>query len=398
MANLPVSSPGPRIIAYLEDFPVRDDALGFGLSRVTGILLDCLGPRLAGVVIHDNKPWWDDQKIHPAAAARAFSPRWMRRLAKGLGGGRFAPSLHALWARTTGTRRGDLTFAVCGADPATPVRAAAFARRLGTPLALYLVDNFFAATELSTNQPIDSPVRERTREALRSARHVFAITPGLADWLRKETGGSATVLPLPFAAAPPGAGPQAFPPSRTIVFAGNPSHFYREGLRELASAITQFNRSSGGEPLRLRMTLGRSADLEGIFGTGHAVSLEPAEGPGALAAALRRSLACYLPYSGEEKFRSMTTTSFPSKLLEYLAHGRAIICHATCGTTARKYFEKNGLQRVVAPEEPGALAGALEALVKNTPDWSADYRRILDQNHAPTKIASILSATFANDS
>ena len=91
---------------------------------------------------------------------------------------------------------------------------------------------------------------------------------------------------------------------------------------------------------------------------------------------IMQSTFCYLPYSFSSETRDMTTSSFPSKLLDYLLDAKAIVVHAPNCSTPYRLFADSGLPFIASDEFE--LKNCMIDLVDKIVDLNSDYRKLLD--------------------
>jgi hypothetical protein len=384
-----------NILGYAEDFPASEKAVSHGLSRVNGRIFGCLRPEFSALIVNRSGEWWkqDDlfDNLRDVSAphlflqrvARAISAKFPDLFTEGL--------IFTLWARLGGNiRNGDWLFCPCGSSPQPAIRAAALARSLNLRLALYLVDEFQSAHRLSSGEDMPPRTKELVRKSLAQAEAVFTITSGLADCLRSQCSIEPKVLSLPY---PDVSTPRVTRPENQILFVGNASHFYIEGLTDLVRVLTELREDNGFAPV-LKITLGKAEYLPPWLRNNDLICLGPSGGSEDLAREIASSALCFLPYSFGEEFKTMVKTSFPSKLLDYLAHAKHILCYAPEYSTSVKYFKKHKLETCLTRRSTNALRNLLEHLILNAPNHSHLYRKAL-RFHDVRIIRSIILNTLA---
>jgi hypothetical protein len=89
----------------------------------------------------------------------------------------------------------------------------------------------------------------------------------------------------------------------------------------------------------------------------------------------------------------MVSTSFPSKILEYLSSAKFIIAIGPDYATSIRYFSDNQLHEIICKESEGELQEAIIKQIKNRMDLSTEYQQVISRNHNPDRIAGqIISA------
>jgi hypothetical protein len=96
----------------------------------------------------------------------------------------------------------------------------------------------------------------------------------------------------------------------------------------------------------------------------------------------------FLPYSFDEKLRTMVTTSFPSKSMEYLAYARSILVHAPDYSNSARFFARADLPTVTS--SPQAMERVIRDHLIAAPDHSAVYRSYLERYHSPAAVRDTL--------
>lgn len=385
-----------KIIAYAEDFPAAEHVVSHGLSRVNGRLLDCLRPELDALLANRCGYWWQDADLATGLKKVRQPPAWLRRMNRFLSDhapGFFPESeLIIAWARMRGgLQKGDWLFCPCGSQPEPAIRAGLLARKLNLKLALYLVDHFEAAHRLRYGSEIPEALLHQTHEVLGQADAVFTITRELAEHIQPHCRIEPTVLPLPYPQTNPALSNQL---RKQILFVGNASHFYLDGLCDLVEALESLPTK---DKATLRITLGKRDQLPPALRDSSLVETGPNGGSEELGGEIAGSVFCYLPYSFDPKFREMVTTSFPSKLLDYLAHAKSILCYAPEDSTSARYFAHHGLETALTIRDGNKLKAVISRLIQKTSDCSDSYRKAL-LSHDPRTIRNTILETVASAS
>ena len=380
-------------LIYLEDAPLAGDTAATGLSKALTPMLEAItGPTTAIAVCQTHA--YIAANLH-----RRFERQWtapkldfqLARIARKLPA--TAGTSAAAWHGASVARRLQRTdvlpmapvrvWVPVGVDPFTLVRARALARALGSRLSYYLVDDLECHP---ANQLRAAWVRDVVSSCLAEAASVYAITPGLARMLATRYGCSAKVLPLVASAscAQPTASTGADRPF--AFFLGSANHLYASGLRDLMALMAELRRDTG-QDLTLRLTCSVSQAKE-ILGhvpawvqTGGATDAEVAHLAG-------RSSFCFLPYSFDDADRHMVTTSFPSKLNDYLAYARAIVVYAPRYSVPAELFNSESVPIVV--HDVTSLRQSLSELAAQQANFSTDYRRTRDAHFSPSAALRIL--------
>ena len=101
---------------------------------------------------------------------------------------------------------------------------------------------------------------------------------------------------------------------------------------------------------------------------------------------LADSHCCFLPYSFAKEDNIMTSTSFPSKLIDYLAWARRIVVYAPKSSIPFTYFKKYVLDFAI--DDSSELYRNLLKMINFDANFSSQYRAILELEHEPKRLAS----------
>jgi hypothetical protein len=274
-------------------------------------------------------------------------------------------------ARMVRRSAADILFCFVGADPGILTRAAKLADLAGKSCVFYVVDDFLSTMRIvGVDEGTIQGVRERSRAVLRAAKHVFAITDGLGEHLRESYGVSPTTLHLAFELEPR----PMLTAKRQIIYLGSINFLYAEGLRDLFRVVERVRRSSGAE-LTVRLTVPAELAQRELGKLPDFVFSAPIQTSEGLAQEIASSLFAFLPYSFNSRERSMVTTSFPSKSMEYLAYARSIVVYGPEYGVATRVFRQMGLPSVVS--SPRELEKVVHGHQAAWPEHSALYRSYL---------------------
>jgi len=252
-------------------------------------------------------------------------------------------------------------FVLCGAD-GWFLWNVWLMQKYGLETELYLVDDIEKSAEIGGNRLEQKIVRTFLGKVLRRACKVWAISYGLADLLKDRFAVAAEWLPVPMADEPariPSPGPSSGE-TRRIVFVGGLNHLYAEPLRQLYEEISRINEKLDGAPayeLELLCYADPRPFLETLPNTKWVKCRERLSKLERLES-MRSALACFLPYSFEEKEAEMVSTSFSCKFLEYLQAGRPILVYGPKYASIPRYF---------ADEQLGLCATSLDELKETIP-------------------------------
>ena len=183
---------------------------------------------------------------------------------------------------------------------------------------------------------------------LGGASKVWTISEGFAEYLNRKYPVEARWLPVPSALEPrkrPIAHWAKDEVKRCIVFCGGINALYEEPLRDLYAEIVEFNTSNTegityflellvyGNPEPFLATLPDRRFILLRVGAGTEVRLKR----------MSSASACFLPYSFGENQRTMVTTSFSCKILEYYASAVPILVYGPAYASIPRLFRGENL-------------------------------------------------------
>jgi hypothetical protein len=389
-----------RLAIISDDPPIADNVLGSGLSRVNTRLffglIDKIGLIVCGTQCYRyskndlppelqklciiNGPFSDILKI----IYRIFPGIDIEKL-------EYFNKHHFVISkiRKNGV---NYVFCVCGVDPHGLSRGYDLAKSTSLPFAVYLVDDFLSGAELAGNQKNYNLAVRNVPSWLKSADMIFVISEGLRERIKDLYNLDSIVVPLPYDNNEKG-----FPEIRhkkyhQILFIGNLSHFYLDGLRNLITIIDHLNEEGFG-PIKLRLTI---ADPNQLGSSNHVI-YKPCENDFELKSEIQSSLICFAPYSFEEKYKVMVSTSFPSKLLDYLSAGKFILVYGPPYSTSVKYFQENKLEEVIFVNDPALVKRKILQQISEPRDFGKNYQEILRINHSIKKISSLIINSISDE-
>jgi len=366
-----------KTFLYLENAPIAEECVGFGLERVNGRLADALGRRVSGIIVNEASPWSPTTRLRPSLRGicwRLLMPAVLSRFARlfapmGLGsqGERLAlwlPLLKA-WKRLRGT---NMLLVPIGSDDMALMRGRWLAQKLGIPYVIYAVDD----CELMGG------AYPGFRSDLLDAHRIFALTPTLCAVWQQRYGVSCRLLNLPYEVPEQEISPQR---SSQILFLGSLNALYAERLVCLHKVVREINREDGFN-LTLRFTIAKPEQVLQLLGSLESVVIQPCEGESAFHDLLASSLMCYAPYSFDPAMEHSVRTSFPSKVLEYLAWAPCILADGPEYSSLCQMFSKSGLPELIINGDPESLLKVVRRIAKDQPNHSKLYRAALRQEHS----------------
>jgi hypothetical protein len=374
-----------RIFVYTEDAPVHPDVMAHGMHRASPSILRAIIGHIDGIAMYQIRHRYErhelDRELEPlcigvSRPTTVLCKALRRYPALDFGISDTLPA-HAL-ARVVRNSPADILFSHVGADPGILTRAAKLASLAGKQNAFYVVDDFLAPMRIAgaTGTALERE-HERARKALFSAKHIFTITDGLGDHLRRSYGISSTTLPLPFE---PGAR-DTFAPKNQILYAGSINFLYAAGLLDLFRAVDRVRQAAGVDLTVRLLTTSSAAEITKLLGKlPPFVVFGPARNGDDLISEIASSIFAFLPYSFDAREKSMVTTSFPSKALEYLAYARSILVYGPDYGVATKLFRETGMPSIATSAEELEQAAVLH--LTSSPDHSVIYRKYLIEEHS----------------
>jgi hypothetical protein len=366
-----------------------------GMSRVNGRLLGCLTPELKAGIVNRAGAWWKEDDLAPSMRNLHRPNSFLQRIQRFLGSrspdktkvGFAEGALLSWWLKSqSALQHGDLLFCPCGADPGSAIRAYRLAKAAKLRCALYLVDDFTESHRLAHGKALDLSIQSELSGAIQGSK-ILTISEGLQARIHDVYGVSSSVVPLPYHESPPL--PESEPASQ-ILFVGNVSHFYQDGLRDMAKAIAETNEQTGAN-LTLRITLGKPEKVDREIGSYPFIVCGSSGGSEDLSREISRSLLCFLPYSFKEEYRVMVSTSFPSKLLDYLASARSVLCYAPSYASSTQYFKAHSLPQSLSQESQPHIKRLLVEHLDTKPNHSAIYRETLKREHSQAHVRECLT-------
>jgi hypothetical protein len=381
-----------RILVYTEAAPVHHNVVAHGLHRAGVPIMRSIVEHIAGIAIFQSGQWFEKQDLDSNLTHLCVTvPRFPTLLCKALhrysafdfGIQNALPPL--LLARAARRSSANVVLAFIGADVDHIIRGARLAAWSGKSYAFYLVDDFLLSLrQAGASKDTVQKATKQAREALRGASHVFTITDGLGEHLRKNYGVSSTTLPLAFEPEP-----RPLPSLKNqIIYVGGTNFLYADGLHDLFNTVERVRAS--GVDITVRLTVNAKVaarDLGELPSFVHSAPVETAQG---LANEIASSLYAFLPYSFDQQHRLMVSTSFPSKSMEYLSYARSIVVYGPDYGVATQYFRKAGLPTVVSSVVE--LEEATRTHLAVQPDSSASYRKYLATTHSLAAVRKILCA------
>lgn len=376
------------ILIYLEDAPLGPGIAAAGLSKAfnptfKGLVSDTT--RVCVVQTHqlvDPIYFVDEWLALPAWAAPPADwvlARFYARLPWPLA--YHAARIHGRWIAYRLRRAfqhllppGIRILAPIGSDPLTLVRADSLARSLSAHIEPYLVDDL---QYHPANTRWQADVGNALSRLLSRATRVYSITDGLGALLHARHAVRPQTLHL-VAASASAATPHAQRQSHGAFafFLGSINHLYAQGLRLLIDQVAEL-RTATGRDLTIRVS-SSSAQVNAELGNvPHWVLVGPIADNSQLYQEIADASFCFMPYTFAEEAKSMVESSFPSKMIDYLAHANAIVVFSPASAVPFRLLHEHNLPYVCA--NPTMLREHLHRLLEQDSTPTPPYRFLLDQ-------------------
>lgn len=381
LSNLWQRTGKEQSIAVLTDnMPIKEDAYGFGMYKVVNRLLQALGEKVEYIIITDRR--YDSKNLegvfrNRAMAANRFHHVPITVLSDIVFLYEIYKSMHELKQKKI--RK---LFIPLGADYAELRRAYLVSKIYRMAVSIYVVDDFVEyQNRIIGNER--KRIEKKVIKYLRGVNKIFVISDGMKNRIDALTGKKSIILPIPYEKQLPDI-PHGCRKNQ-ILFLGSINMLYRDGLRDIAEVIDKINRMEGSD-IKLRFTYKTAAEVQCIIGKHRCIISQRIEGEDELMEELRTSLFCCMPYSDDIDLYVMQNTSFPSKLVEYLAAASSIVIYGNKRNSAQLYFEKNNLPYVICGKNKKLLEDCIIRHLEQEPDYSSEYRKALETNHSFDKV------------
>ena len=267
--------------------------------------------------------------------------------------------------------------------------AAAFAAWVTATPHVVMVHDRFDFALAARPRVFKTVLRYLTRTILRSAAHIYAVSPAMQTWLRTEWGVGSEVQ-LPSTRVPSiharAEDPVARESGPIILFAGSPGFSVRDSLDLLATlivsgAMRRYGLSDAKLHLCTAMTdtqmQARGWDNPNIICRGWVSQCE-------LSRILSSADILFLPYTFLEDCREIVETAFPSKIADYLAASKPILVFGPRHSTLVRYASQEGFAEIVDEFSAAALARSIHKIA-SSPSYreklAATAFKVLSANH-----------------
>ena len=392
-----------KLAIVTDNPPVRADVKAWGMCRVNSRLFRALSENIVIIITGSQRYMYNSKDLDDTIRARCvigsstiikqigliFPAIINEELEFKINLSRSIKKIHNSGA--------NWIFCPCGVNPHSLYRGIRLAQACNLPIAVYLVDDFLSGAELSDDTTALRTAQQDIPLWLKQVDQIFVISEGLKSRIRSLYNLDSAVLPLPYALDPNDKPSEKSlelkEVDQEIIFVGNLSHFYIDGLKQMVQAIDEIN-STIGSNIKLRLTLPSSKDAQNIIGHYDCIRCKPCANNLDLYRAIHSSMLCFAPYSFREEYKIMVSTSFPSKILEYLSAARHILILGPPDATSVDYFNKNKLNTVLTNENPKEIREIIIGQLNGNAEYSSKYREVLRQNHDPNKVALQIISTL----
>lgn len=278
-------------------------------------------------------------------------------------------------------------FCPCGVDPVDLGRAVLLAEASKLPIAAYLVDDFLEGALCSGSKEHLSIAKKDVPGWINRIDKVFTISEGLQALIKERYDKNASVLPVPYNLDRDVARGSVKADKKQIIYVGSLSHFYLDGLKQLATLIDALNEKEE-DPIILRLASFASTEkAKRIIGDFKCIRSAPCNGIDILHSEISQSLATFIPYSFDPKYKTMVETSFPNKILPSLASSRFILIYGPADSTSVRYFQKHDLPSVLCTEDMKALQDIILRQAAEKKNYSERYREVIRRYHSSDRVA-----------
>jgi hypothetical protein len=390
-----------NVAFWTEAPPLPSEAAG--IHGVAKHFCEALAPRFSCVITHLFQ-----RSIQPApvTAAAAGLPvilypdcsRWgLRRLSLTLGWcvDLILFTLYLpLLLRKLHCQKVQRVFVLAGADAWFLIQLRIFQCFSSLSIDLYLVDEIENWVKRQDRHPLKSVARPLLESTLKASDRLFAISPGFTEHLYEQYGLRATWLPLPSATPPAAYVPLQDAPqdAHYLTFLGSFSFLYRSALEQIYETLSTLNQSlkEGDKPWKLQvLTFSNGSDFLQNLADSRWIEIRQGLSDSACEEMLRSSMACLLPYSFEPSERTMVSTSFSCKILDYLKSGRPILTYGPADASLPRFFKEQGWP--LSATTRSELFDVLKSLSEHDAEATIErYRQTWDARHSPHALESVL--------
>jgi glycosyltransferase involved in cell wall biosynthesis len=264
--------------------------------------------------------------------------------------------------------------------------AALAARFTGTPLILIVHDDWL--TPLERSSPLQAHVvRRLSRMAIKGASHIYAVSPEMQEFLKREFKVESEVQ---LVATEPHQtdvrGLASRGRSCVIVYAGLITEAVEDNLKLLAKVVCNGRLDQpGASDAHFCLYTKISAETIRDWGWQHPrISIRGWISQNELHNVLADADLLFLPFSFSESSRYAVERAFPSKTADYLAAGRPILVFGPRYSSLVRYAEEQGFAEVVDEFDEDVLARGIQRILSDSAHRSQLCQRslaVFEQNH-----------------
>lgn len=388
-----------KIVVITDGTPISESLLGTGMCRVNTQLFLALSHNIEIIASTTLGGRYIIDDIDPQIKDRTILidlPKPIRTVAKVIG--RFSEVLRSenlafqlklpQILKEIHEKSVDWIFCPCGVDPSALGRAVHLAQKANLPLAVYLVDDFMDGAILSGNQRHLRIAEQNVHYWLSKVDKVFVISEGFRQQLKRIYNIDSTVLLLPYSLPDISEDAQKLM-KKQVLYLGGLSHFYIDGLRQVAQAINVINQETGNCIVLRIVTQASNNYIKSLLGDYDFIQCDSScNSAEDVRKEVSLSSVCFAPYSFQNKFRTMVSTSFPSKTMDYLAAGKFILVYGPDYSSSVNYFKDNYLPEVLITEDTELLQQMISKQISDPKDYSENYKFSLQEYHSYSKIAN----------
>lgn len=372
-------------IAFLTDnMPIKDSTYGFGMHKVVNRMLIALNSTVDIFICTDIN--YAEKKIDSRLANKIVVINKFHAVQNNIYKN-ICFSFQVLRVMFELRQKGIKKVLIpLGADYHELQRAYIIAHFFHMEVSIYVVDDFLEyQREIVKNELNYEKLNFHVARYLQEMKYIFVISEGMKKRILSVCGRKSTVIPLPFDYREIKYDKNERD-KQQIIFLGGINSLYNEGLRDIAEVIDQINREKGLN-IKLLFTYRTAKEVKHLIGNYDCIASRRIEDEDVLRQEIKNSLFCFMPYSDKESLFIMQNTSFPSKLIEYLASARSIVVYGNIVNSAQQYFEKNSLQYVVYGRDKAKLKGIILNHINEDIDYSKEYVEVLKRNHSFGKVS-----------
>jgi glycosyltransferase involved in cell wall biosynthesis len=322
-------------------WPVRDLVVLTQTYPIDGVDADTTVP---GVEVHHAHPWWSRFPRLQTLCEPCLALRLQHEI-RGLAAQRRPRAIFVNWPPS---------YYLLGAWLA--------ARKLRLPLYVYMHSTWRETISSPRDMIEGLASRCLQRRVLRTARRVFFTTDAGEDLYRVRYGVDVYILKhcIPDADLANSSAATGGPVENVIHFVGS---IYRVmNLDAMLNLVRALDLCHSGITLDGYTNHPESAAASGVRGTHVRLRFAP---KAEVMAAQQRAAILFMPLAFRSVHPVEIRTVFPTKLLEYFVSGRPILVHAPPDSWTSRAARRDGWGEVVDQPDPGALAAAIDKLVRD---------------------------------